>query len=126
MSTLLNFNFNSKVFGRISSSYYRTSYFLLIFTEFCGCSTLCMLVLFSIFLNALENVLIVLPKSLTNTLINIPAIFTAHESGNKECILDTKGLLDIHRILKRVTERLGIKWDSHSICIFFKYNISGI
>ena len=58
MSTLLNFNFNSKVFGRTSSSYYRTSYFLLIFTEFCGCSTWCMLVLFSIFLNTLENVLI--------------------------------------------------------------------
>ena len=56
-NTLLNFNFNSKVFTRTSSSYYMTSYFLLTFIEFCGFNTLCMLVLFSIFLNALENML---------------------------------------------------------------------
>ena len=52
----INFDFNRKVFRRTSSAYYRTSYFLLIFIEFCGCSTLCMLVLFSI-LNALKNML---------------------------------------------------------------------
>ena len=57
ISTLLNFDFKSKVFGRTSSWNYRTSYFLLRFTEICDCSTLCVLVLFSIFLNALENVL---------------------------------------------------------------------
>ena len=56
-NTPLNFNFNSKVFTRTSSSYYMTSYFLLTFIEFYGLNTLCMLVLFSIFLNALENML---------------------------------------------------------------------
>ena len=67
-NTLLNFNFNSKVLRRTSSSYCRTSYFLLIFTEFCGFGTLRMPVLFSTFLNA-------------------------HKSRNHEWILHRKGLI---------------------------------
>lgn len=54
-----------------------------------------------VILNILENMLIFSAQG-PRWLLNIPAISTAHESRNREWILETKGLLHIHRILKMI------------------------